>query len=212
MVQAEQPNQWHAILQDDQEDAAAPAQAVHREPAGGRRAKGFNPDLWDPVDGLAYAYHREILAPVQKDISDGLSALQDLCACEQFKNLESEVAGVTFSVTLWICNQAWADPPRRRRFLQRLGAVLYYSERAHRSVGPSAFWKFLNARCSFYTDEVKKAPHTKSLITVVDNLCSRYGLGGAENVDIQYGLYRLLGPAFARAKAFLERETAGLSG
>ncbi len=190
-------NQWHAILQASQPGQPADAEAR-------RRKSDFDPALWDPVHHLAMEYWRAVLGPRQQRVVEGLEALRELGHYPDFKGVASEAAALCFTATQWVFSRTLGDEELEKAFLQKLAAIVYYSDDCHRVVSPKAFWNFLTSRCRDYTREAKQVPKVNGLVTVVDHFLSRYGLGGGDNVDLVLGLNRTLSPLIAETRQFLE--------
>jgi hypothetical protein len=73
-----------------------------------------------------------------------------------------------------------------------------------------AFWEFLRKRDKEFTDAVRVARDTKPLITIIDHFLCQFDLGGSDNIDVVYGIYRFLSPLLgAASQALKERDNPG---
>lgn len=167
----------------------------------------FLPLLWDPIHPAAADVLQHTWEPVRRRLYDALGAVASLAGKPSPKLRPSEVAAFYFTLIKVLSSVVPMTEKRRTLFLQGVATHIYLREDAQLSSGSAQYWEFLNLRHRDYSAAAKGAPNTKPLISFIDHFLCHVGLGGGENADVVFGLYRYLSPLLAEATHIL-REAA----
>ncbi|MBE0617610.1 MAG: hypothetical protein IH608_06765 [Proteobacteria bacterium] len=164
----------------------------------------FIPVLWDPVHLLAAEFLHRTWDAVHDRVRDALTVVMELGGTDRKQLREEELAAFYFILAKAVCAVVRMSPGRRTVFLQAIASAIYYRLRLHGFTDTRAFWAFLGERDNDYTATVRVSRDTKPLITLIDHFLCHFGLGGSENFDVVYGLYRFLSPLLGGAAQVLK--------
>lgn len=187
--------------------AAGPPAAAPR-PAPPAVEALYIPLLWDPVHLLAAEVLRSTWEPVRRRVTEALTVVLELTSGSPVRLRDAEIAAFYFTLLKVLSATAPLSDERRAVFLQEAAACIYFGDRIAGFPDAGSYWEFLNQRHAEYAAAAKKARDTKPLITFIDHFLCYFGLGGSENVDVVYGLYRFLSPLLADAAQRLRTRMA----
>jgi len=193
-----------AVVSFSADDTTAP-RAPGRNPGPAQRGDGdFIPVLWDPIHLLAAEFLHQTWDAVHDRIRDALTVVMELGGTDRKQLREEELAAFYFILAKAVCAGVRMSPGRRTVFLQAIASAVYYNLRLQGFPDTRAFWAFLRERDDDYTANVRVSRDTKPLITLIDHFLCHFGLGGSENFDVVYGLYRFLSPLLGEAAQVLK--------
>ncbi len=174
-------------------------------------AGGFVPFVWDPVHGIAAEFLRLSWAPIHERGAEALAVVMQLSG-DKVRVRDEELAALYFTLVKGIAGAVPMSEERRNVFLQDLGSAIYVCHGLRSFCDPERFWDFLNQRNGEYLASIRKARETKPLITAIDHFLCYFGLGGSENIDVVFGLYRFLSPLLAESSKLLRDRAAETMG
>ncbi|MDW7710892.1 MAG: hypothetical protein SCH98_10485 [Deferrisomatales bacterium] len=168
----------------------------------------FLPILWDPIRPAIETVVSHTWEPVRRRFHDSLAAVADLSGMPAPNLSLPEVAAFYFTLMKVLSSGIPMTEKRRSLFLQSVAASTYTHGDPGNLLSPREYWDFLQARHVQYAQAARSAQGTKPLITFIDHFLCQAGLGGSDNADVVFGLYRFLSPLLAET-AYLLREAAG---
>ncbi len=174
-------------------------------------AGGFVPFVWDPVHGIAAEFLRLSWAPIHERGAEALAVVMELSG-DKVRVRDEELAALYFTLVKGIAGAVPMSEERRSVFLQDLASSIYVCHGLRSFCDPERFWDFLNQRNGEYLAAIRKARETKPLITAVDHFLCYFGLGGSENIDVVFGMYRFLSPLLAESSKLLRDRAAETMG
>lgn len=174
-------------------------------------AGGFVPFVWDPVHGIAAEFLRLTWGPLHERGSETLGVVQQLSG-QPTRMHDEELAGLYFTLVKNIAASVPFSEERRSVFLQDLASAIYVCHGLRSFCEPEPFWEFLNQRNAEYLAAIRKARDTKPLVTAIDHFLCYFGLGGSENLDVVFGLFRFLSPLLAESAQLLRDRVASALG
>ncbi|MEW6488424.1 MAG: hypothetical protein AB1578_11010 [Thermodesulfobacteriota bacterium] len=172
----------------------------------------YIPLLWDPIHLLAAEVLRSTWEPVRRRVTEALTVVLELASGSRVRLKDAEIAAFYFTLLKVLSATVPLSEERRAVFLQEAAACIYFGDRLSGFPDSASYWEFLTQRHAEYAAAARKARDTKPLITFVDHFLCYFGLGGSENVDVVYGLYRFLSPLLAEAAQRLRERTAEACG
>lgn len=184
-----------------------PAAATFR-PAPPAADAIYIPLLWDPVHLLAAEVLRSTWEPVRRRVTEALTVVLELASGSRVRLKDAEVAAFYFTLLKVLSASVPLSEERRAVFLQEAAACIYFGDRISGFPDGASYWEFLTRRHVEYAAAAWKARDTKPLISFIDHFLCHFGLGGSENVDVVYGLYRFLSPLLAEATRHLRERVA----
>lgn len=187
-----------------------------RQGATARASEGPRPEdrsdfvalLWDPIHPIAADVLQFTWEPVRHQITDALTVVLELAMGSRVKLKDAEIAAFYFTLLKVLSAGVAMSEERRTVFLQESAAYIFFRHRLQGFPTPEAYWDFLNQRHAEYAAAAKTARDTKPLITFIDHFLCYFDLGGSDNVDVVYGLYRFLSPLLAEATQLLRERAA----
>ncbi len=187
---------------------SADEESVFSSPTGPEPAaqgtEDFIPVLWDPVHLLATEFLNHSWQPVHDRVRDALTVVMELGGAGNRSQIrEEELAAFYCVLAKAVCGRVRLSSASRAVFLQVVASAVYYRLSLRGFSGTRAFWEFLREREAEYTAAIRVARDTKPLITITDHFLCHFGLGGSDNIDVVYGLYRFLSPLLGAATRVL---------
>lgn len=172
----------------------------------------YIPLLWDPVHLIAAEVLRMTWEPVCRRVTEALTVVLELSSGSRVRLRDAEIAAFYFTLLKILSAAVSISDERRAVFLQEAAAGIYFGERIEGFPDGLSYWDFLNQRHAEYAAAARNARDTKPLISFIDHFLCHFGLGGSDNVDVVYGLYRFLAPLLAEATQRLRERTAAAWG
>jgi len=168
----------------------------------------FVPLLWDPIHPIAADILQFTWEPVRHQVTDALTVVLELAVGTRVRLKEEEIAAFYFTLLKVLTALVPMSDERRTVFLQETAAYIYFRHQLPGFPNAEAYWDFLNQRHAEYAAAAQGARDTKPLITFIDHFLCHFDLGGSDNLDVVYGLYRFLSPLLAEATQLLRERAA----
>jgi len=187
------------------ESSSAQAQAVERVQV----PTDFSPSFWDPMYLRGVEFASTVLASMEAKVLEAFTALRRICGKPDFSAEDLDVAALGFGLVRYSLDGSHLPSERAAVFAQAVAATLYHRRARAEGPDPRAFYAFLVAS-SRATDAVFRNQRGKNKpLYILRGFLERYGLGGAEDLDLAFSLLRHLEPDLRRAAEFLSQAADG---
>jgi len=175
----------------------------HRRPTS-----DFLPSLWDPIHLHGVEFASTVLLSLESRVIYALASLRDICGSPDFEEDDLAVAALAFALTRHSLAGCLLPTDRADLFAQAVAATLYHRRRRH-DLDPRSFYDALLASTRDADALFRSRRGSSKPIYIVRNFLAHYGLGGADDLDLAFGLLRHLDRELRETMLFLERVCEG---